>query len=196
MTLGFQGFPQIQGNPNFHILGISLELGEPNFFKSHFDNEDQNLQGYNFSFLFSAIHRTQRSLISKNWKLSIFFILLLILKNWKISIPPDLGESPRFENSDSPRCRGIPESSVSPYCLIFNKKSLKYKIKIFQIIQGLSYFLLTIQIFFRIWDSSATSQCSGTQVAPPPQPEMPHIALFLGEGGIQDLNSKSKVISS
>ena len=39
------------------------------------------------------------------------------MQNWTKLIPLDLGESPRFENSDSPRSRGIPESSVSPDCL-------------------------------------------------------------------------------
>ena len=37
------------------LSGIPLDLGEPNFFKPYFDNEDLNLQGYNFSFSFSAI---------------------------------------------------------------------------------------------------------------------------------------------
>ena len=55
-------------------------------------------------------------MILRNWKTSIFLILL-ILQNWTKLIPLDLGESPRFENSDSPRSRGIPESSVSPDCL-------------------------------------------------------------------------------
>ena len=37
-------------------------------------------------------------------------------KVWRNWVPLDLGESPRSENSDSPRSRGIPESSVSPDC--------------------------------------------------------------------------------
>ena len=40
---------------------------------------------------------------------------------WKNAIPLDLGESPRFENTNSPRSRGIPESSVSLGCSRPNK---------------------------------------------------------------------------
>ena len=43
---------------------------------------------------------------------------------WKNAIPLDLGESPRFEKPNSPRSRGIPESSVSPDCLRMSRPRL------------------------------------------------------------------------
>ena len=51
-------------------------------------------------------------------------------------VPPDLGESPRFEKSDSPRSKGIPETSVSAdwhfqrsNLALYNKRKSKSKQK-------------------------------------------------------------------
>ena len=45
-------------------------------------------------------------------------------KLWKKWVPSDLGESPRFDKSDSPRSGGIPESSVSSDCYYSNITNL------------------------------------------------------------------------
>ena len=54
------GIPPDLGESDFSNLGDSPISGEPTFFKAYFDNEDLNLQGYNFSFQFSTTYRIQR----------------------------------------------------------------------------------------------------------------------------------------